>query len=324
MPDCRYCEQSFESESNYRSHLYHDHDREELGRIDERRVEQSLDSLTINNTSALEVSLKRDFTRDTSIQAIDEYTHLLWKTLEWEDFETLRDLVWTYYEPLATHVDETVKAEGWPVLSKLLDTSDPRIETPPPGLCHLIANVCGRYVIRRRVTDGVESIPAEALDYLQVFADRELPIEDRQPLALSEPSLGYLEWEASYAYGWGIGHSDHDVAARIHEVAHSSEPEWSQSTLEQAFYANQHAAAGLVERILQDPDIDSRLFFLRAVPFEESEVTIYTRYWDWHDELPSEFELAPDVITRLQTCVIEADLVIDAPEDIPLDDTSDP
>lgn len=323
MPDCRYCEQSFESESDYRTHLYHEHDREELGRIDERRVEQSLDTLTMNNTSALEVCLKRDPTADTSAQAINEYTHLLWKTLEWENFETLRDLVWTYYEPLATHVDEAVKAEGWPVLNELLDVSDPRIETPPPGLCPVITNVCGRYVIRRRIADGVESIPAEALDYLQLFADRELPIEDRQPLALPEPSLGYLEWEASYAYSWGIGHPGHDVAARIHDVARSSEPEWSQSTLEQAFYADQHAAADLLERILQNPDIDSRLFFLKAVPFEESEMTIHTRYWDWRDELPSEFELDPDVVTRLQTCVIESDLVIEVPEDMPLDDISD-
>lgn len=324
MPDCRYCEQSFEGEADYRAHLYHEHDREELGQIDEKRVMQSLDTLTMNNTTALEAYLKRDPTADTIDQAIDEYTHLLWKTLEWECFDSLRDLIWTYYEPLATHLDEAVKAEGWPMLAELIDTYDPHIETPPPGLCPVIVNVCGRYVIRTRVADGVELLSPEALDYLHVFADRELPIEDRQPVALPEPSLGYLEWETSYAYGWGIGHPDHDVAARIYDVARSRESEWSQSVLEQAFYADQYAAADLLESILHDPDVDSRLPFLRAVPFEESEVTIHIRYWDWRNELTPQFELAPDVVTRLQNCVTESDLVMEIPDDVSLEDVSDP
>lgn len=323
MPDCRYCEQSFEGGSDYRTHLYYEHDQDELGRIDKKRIEQTLDTLTRNKTAALEACLKRDPTIDTIRQAIEEYVNVLWKTLEWEDFDTLRDLVWTYYEPLATHLDEALKAEGWPVLAEVIDTYDPRLETPPPGVSPVIANVCGRYVIRTHVSDGVASIPSEALDYLQVFADRELPIESRQPIAVPELSLGYLEWEASYAYGWGIGHPDHDVAARIQDVARSNEPEWGQSTLEQAFYADQQAAADLLERILHDLDVEFRLRFLRAVPFEESEVTIHTRYWDWRAECTPQFELAPDVVTRLQHCVTASDLGMEMPDDVPLDNASD-
>lgn len=320
MPGCRYCQQSVEGEASYREHLYHDHDREKLGRIDEKRVEQALDTLTVNNTAALDDCLQRDPTSDTIRHALEEFVHLLWKTLEWEDFESLRNLFWTYYEPLVTILDTVVQAEGWSVLAELIDAYDPRIETRPPGLNPVIANVGGRHVVRARISDGMEAVPAQGLDYLQVFADRDLPFERHQPLVIPEPSLGYLEWEASYVYGWGIGHPNHDVAGRIHEVARSSEPEWSQSTLEQAFYADQSAATDLLEHILDDPNIDSQLFFLRAVPFDESEITIHTWYWDWRDDLPPQFELDPEVVTRLQNYVTESDHVTKVPDDWPLED----
>jgi tetratricopeptide (TPR) repeat protein len=42
MPECPYCDRSFERETAIREHFYVDHDREELGRIDTRRVEQYL------------------------------------------------------------------------------------------------------------------------------------------------------------------------------------------------------------------------------------------------------------------------------------------
>lgn len=42
MPDCPHCDRSFEGEEAIREHFYVDHDREELGRIDTRRVDQFL------------------------------------------------------------------------------------------------------------------------------------------------------------------------------------------------------------------------------------------------------------------------------------------
>lgn len=42
MPDCPYCDRSFEGETAIREHFYVDHDREELGRIDTRRVDEYL------------------------------------------------------------------------------------------------------------------------------------------------------------------------------------------------------------------------------------------------------------------------------------------
>lgn len=43
MPDCPYCEQSFADESDIREHLYEDHEYDELGRIDTKRVDQYVD-----------------------------------------------------------------------------------------------------------------------------------------------------------------------------------------------------------------------------------------------------------------------------------------
>jgi len=43
MVDCRYCERSFTEEGTLREHLYETHDREELSRIDRKRVEQYVD-----------------------------------------------------------------------------------------------------------------------------------------------------------------------------------------------------------------------------------------------------------------------------------------
>lgn len=40
MPDCPYCDQSFTDESDIREHLYEHHERDELTRIDTKRVEQ--------------------------------------------------------------------------------------------------------------------------------------------------------------------------------------------------------------------------------------------------------------------------------------------
>ncbi|MFB6253511.1 MAG: hypothetical protein ABEI06_02760, partial [Halobacteriaceae archaeon] len=39
MPDCRYCDASFDEEADYLDHLAQEHE-DELGRVDKRRVEQ--------------------------------------------------------------------------------------------------------------------------------------------------------------------------------------------------------------------------------------------------------------------------------------------
>jgi len=51
MSDCRYCEQTFEEETALREHLYESHERDELSRIDRKRVEQYVDEHGVDESS---------------------------------------------------------------------------------------------------------------------------------------------------------------------------------------------------------------------------------------------------------------------------------
>lgn len=51
MADCPYCEQSFADESDIREHLYEDHEYDELGRIDTKRVDQYVDENNLEESN---------------------------------------------------------------------------------------------------------------------------------------------------------------------------------------------------------------------------------------------------------------------------------
>ena len=51
MSDCRYCEQTFDEETALREHLYESHERDELSRIDRKRVEQYVDEHGVDESS---------------------------------------------------------------------------------------------------------------------------------------------------------------------------------------------------------------------------------------------------------------------------------
>ncbi|MWV38984.1 tetratricopeptide repeat protein [Natrialba sp. INN-245] len=63
MVECRYCEQTFEEESALREHLYEVHERDELSRIDQKRVEQYVDEHGLDESDNEE-----DQSPDQSIQ----------------------------------------------------------------------------------------------------------------------------------------------------------------------------------------------------------------------------------------------------------------
>ena len=65
MADCPYCEQSFADESDIREHLYEDHEYDELGRIDTKRVDQYVDEHNLEEND--------DYSPD--LQGIDEVVH---------------------------------------------------------------------------------------------------------------------------------------------------------------------------------------------------------------------------------------------------------
>jgi tetratricopeptide (TPR) repeat protein len=60
MPDCPYCEQSFSDESDIRKHLYEDHQSDELGRIDTKRVEQYVNDHDLEESNDDDTGVPQD------------------------------------------------------------------------------------------------------------------------------------------------------------------------------------------------------------------------------------------------------------------------
>lgn len=66
MADCPYCERSFADESDIREHLYDDHEYDELGRIDAKRVDQYVDDHNFEGSNDDD---------PPDLQGIDEVVH---------------------------------------------------------------------------------------------------------------------------------------------------------------------------------------------------------------------------------------------------------
>ena len=104
MTQCPYCEQSFETESATREHLYEGHDRENLSRIDRKRVEQYLEEHGLDESEENpqpEQHAAEDVTIDTTEGV---YPAEAWELSDLEDLST-DEIV----EKLADHGIETDK-----------------------------------------------------------------------------------------------------------------------------------------------------------------------------------------------------------------------
>lgn len=99
--------------------------------------------------------------------------------------------------------------------------------------------------------------------------------------------------------------------------------------LEHAFYADQHMAVALLERIIHDDSIQQEItyrldetitgarYLLDAPAGAASDYFWPTmpRYWDWHDDLGFDFALEDDVEHRIRNLVREEGLENDLPQD---------
>jgi hypothetical protein len=231
------------------------------------------------------------------------------------------DLYWAYFEPLADCLDGHVRREGWPLLSEFTSEYDPRLEDHgAPAGRGPVENAVGRLVIRTRLTDGVEAVPAGALEYLRAFGRDES-----------------VASEESFVYGWGIGHPDHPVAAHLHSMA-SDHHLWVGEALEQAFYADQQAATDVLERLVADDDlsftwpphpdegVDSDRFFLATVADVDdvdggaAPEEYLPRFWDWRSEFDYRFQWAPATRRRVRQLVVDRGLDEELPDDWALAD----
>lgn len=314
MSECIYCAESFQDEQRLRCHLYRDHSREELGRIDKKRVEHSFDSFIQDDIATLEQYIQKEPTQKTIVEAIETFERVLRKTLEWEDFEQVHQRYMAGEPLLLDALDTVVQSSGRDVLLDLIDAYVPRTEsTVSPGVGAIIGNVVGRDIIRTRIDEGVEAIPAAELEYLERLVEYDHPAESRVDRLFIEE-----RWAVSHAYGWGIGHPTQDVARHIHATARDeSRAEWSEKTLIQAFYAHQDAATDILARLLADDQVLGRRFFVLSIEEVTRGVGIHTPQWDWPAEIDIEFQLETEVVERLRNLVEESEFSTVVSEDWP-------
>lgn len=247
-------------------------------------------------------------------QAVATYEAQLSSAHAAEKSDRYRGISRAYREKLITTLDDATQAEGWEVLTDFLDAYHPETADEFPHVTTILQNVTGRYLIRTRLSDGVEAIPFEALEFFSSILDR-----------LDGEGYDYI-LEGMHPYGWGIGHPDHSVADDIHQHA-SRDIFVVNAMLEHAFYADQHLAMDLLERIARDDSIQESIQHPRGQLSETRSLLdapagavsdfspTIPRYWDWDEELDYQFELDDDIEQRIRSLVTEEGIDDDLPSD---------
>jgi hypothetical protein len=232
-----------------------------------------------------------------------------------EGAEMYHDMFWSYYEPVPDGLDRATQAEGWTLLEDAIVAYDPTDGDSIPHATPAIANAVGRFVIRTRLTDGVEAIPENALVYLDA-------------VAVNASSGDDIASEEAHAYGWGIGHPEHSVIDHLRERV-SVDVFSVNPALEHAFYADQHAALDALESLIEDDSLDGTISQPRRADLSHRRYLldcIYglkndehwpktPRYWDWHTTFDYEFELDGSVEQRVRNLVMEHGFDSDLPDD---------
>jgi len=251
-------------------------------------------------------------------QAMETYESALASAHELGTSERYREISREYRKPLITALDDVTQAEGWSFLEEFIETYHPDTADGFPHVTTILQNVASRYLIRTRLADGIDAVPVIVLDYFDSI------------LSEVEEEYDFIN-EGLHPYGWGIGHPDHSVADRIHD--HAAEDIFVVSPmLEHAFYADQHAAIEVLERIIRDDSIQRTMqhptgeisetrYLLDAPAGATSDFwPTMPRYWDWHEELEYSFELDEEVEQRLRDLAGEEGLDADLPNEWEIED----
>lgn len=226
---------------------------------------------------------------DAAFGLIGRYERELREYRDREDYDTYRGILWAFYEPAAAVLDESATREGWDFLVDLIDAYPRESTAEEPLASPVIENAVGRHVIRTRLADGVGAIPVEALVYLGSFWE----------------SMGDVSGEESLTYGWGIDHPEHSVMDHLQDIV-TEELFWVHGALSHTFYADQHAAADLLEALLTDERIDYEdRYTLASVlgTVEYDSPAQIPRYWDPREELEYHFEFDETVRSRLRETI---------------------
>lgn len=319
--ECEDCGQEFETLSRLRLHdcpADEPAENDDVGGVeiseDERDVAESRsDEVTIEELDELLASI-HDGELSAIHRAMATYETQLRSAHESGESDRYRSILRAYGKQLITVLDDATQTEGWEFLAEFLDAYHPDTADEFPHVTTILQNVTSRYLIRTRLSDGVEAIPVEALEFFRSILTR-----------LDGEGYDFIT-EGIHPYGWGIGHPEHSVADDIHRHA-STDIFVVNAMLEHAFYADQHLAIDLLERIARDDSIQHTIphprgevsetrYLLDAPAGAVSDFTpSIPRYWEWQEELDYEFELEDDVEQRIRQLVTEHGIDNDLPSD---------
>jgi len=247
-------------------------------------------------------------------QAVATYESALASEDETGSNTRYRRISRTYQEPLITALDEATQTEGWEFLTDFLEAYHPETTADFPHVTTILQNVTGRYFIRTRLSEGVDKVPGDGIDFFSSILQK-----------VGEEGYDFIN-EGLHPYGWGIGHPDHSVSEDIHQHASTSifvvNP-----MLEHAFYADQQLAIELLEDIIDDEaiamtiphhsgEISEARFLLDAPAGAVSDFSpTIPRYWDWEKKLNYKFELSEDVEQRILDIVRRNGIEQELPSD---------
>lgn len=252
-------------------------------------------------------------------QAVATYETQLASADESGESSRYRGISRAYREQLISVLDNATQTEGWDLLAEFLDAYHPETADGFPHVTTILQNVTSRYIIRTRLSDGVEAIPVESLEFFNSLLEQ-----------LDGDGYDFIN-EGLHPYGWGIGHPDHLVVDDIHNHA-STDIFVVNPMLEHAFYADQQLAIDLLERIAYDDSIQRTLSYSTGQISEVRSLLdapagavsdfapTMPRYWEWQEELDYEFNLDDNVERRIRQLATEHGIDDDLPSDWAISD----
>lgn len=275
----------------------------------QRREREFLAAETVSETftELLETTQERNDTT-AAVNLLANYEGELRETLTGDDNgDSYRAVFWTYYEPVVERIDNVCRAEGWPFVTDVIDAYDHREDDELSDGTAVVANLVARSLIRTRLTDGVDAIPAAAVDFLG-----SIQAYDTETFEIAA--------EESHHIGWAIGHPEIDIKNRILSAA-STNDIWAAAAAKRALYADQTSVSLYCELIETADDIG--FVFDTLSHFEgEPDWSMFPRGWDISAEFDRDFAISfePETERQLRETITACGYDTQLPEDWDFED----
>lgn len=168
-------------------------------------------------------------------------------------------------------------------MTDLIDAYDHREDEALSDGTAVVANLVARSLIRTRLTEGVDAVPVNAVNFLA-------SIQNYDTKAFE------IAAEESHHIGWAIGHPEVDVEKRILDAVPDNDI-WAAAAAERALYADQTSVSLYCELIETTEEIGFVLD--RLAHFEgDPDWSLFPRYWDIEDEFDRDFTASFDLETE--------------------------